>query len=241
MIINTTGGGIGANYKVIQGTKPSNPSMNTILVDTTTAISEHVFSPTTPSSPTAGMVWIKTGTSGNIKFNALKKNSIVLYPAAVFQYISGAWVNKNAEIYSGSWIKLNLLYLFNGTSAVDYSWKCNTDLKQLASGFNAENYVTISGGTLTLTNQREGYGGYAFTNMFLTNTSGLYVKIDMSKYTTMKITGTVSGVSAADHCVLRFVTSFGTLCTENNAKSVSITSTSKLTTSIDVSSLNSSY
>ena len=63
----------------------------------------------------------------------------------------------------------------------------------------------------------------------------------MSQYTTMKITGTVGGtIDDATKCMLRFITSFGDLCTANNVFTKSITSNSTLTATINISSVTDS-
>lgn len=52
----------------------------------------------------SGMVWISTGTSSAVAFNALKKNGIQVYPLSAKQYIGGAWVDVTAKSYqNGAW------------------------------------------------------------------------------------------------------------------------------------------
>ena len=105
-------GSAGLNFKVVGGTtKPSSPSVNTIWVNTSSAITGYVFSPTEPTGST-GLVWIQTDT-GDISFNALKKNAIILYPNQCKQYIDGKWVSLNAFIYqSGSFIQFSYEYTY---------------------------------------------------------------------------------------------------------------------------------
>lgn len=104
-------GGVSAlNFKVVGGTsQPVNPKENTIWVNTETEISGWAFSATEPGSPVEGMVWIYTGKSSTVEFNALKKNCIQVYPISAKQYISGAWANVTAKSYQGGawkdWIK----------------------------------------------------------------------------------------------------------------------------------------
>ena len=102
---NTGGGGSGGlNFQVIGGTTaPSNPKENMIWVNTSTKITSYIFSATQPTG-SAGMVWISTGTSSTVEFNALKKNGIQVYPISAKQYVNGAWVDKTAKIYqNGAW------------------------------------------------------------------------------------------------------------------------------------------
>jgi hypothetical protein len=44
-------------------------------------------------------IWITTGTSSHAAFNALKKNTLQVYPISAKQYIGVAWVDKTAKIY----------------------------------------------------------------------------------------------------------------------------------------------
>lgn len=109
---NAGGGGSAAlNFKVVGGgTAPSNPSENTIWVNTGNAITGWVFSATAPSSPTTGLVWIRTDLDATAPFNALKKNGIMLYPVAAMQYVSGGWVAKTAMTYrNGAWVSWMLV------------------------------------------------------------------------------------------------------------------------------------
>lgn len=115
MIFNMSGnGGASLNYKVVGGTsEPSNPKENTIWVNTDTAITSHVFSATEPTSPSEGMAWFNVSASCAAPINVLKKNTLMLYPAAVQQYVGGAWVVKEAKTYqSGAWVDW-ILYLYD--------------------------------------------------------------------------------------------------------------------------------
>lgn len=120
MIVNASGGGDNLNFKVVGGTtRPSNPKENTIWVNTATEITGWIFHATQPAG-VEGRVWIATGTSSDSKFNALKKNGIVVYPLTVKQYVSGVWTYKDAFIYqSGAWMKLGLYLYNNGNDYTD--------------------------------------------------------------------------------------------------------------------------
>jgi len=114
MIFNVTGsGGTALNFKVIGGeSAPPNPTNNTIWVNTSADITSWEFSSVQPSSPTNGMVWITTGTASTAAFNALKKNSVMVYPQSAKQYIDGAWVEKEARTYQGGTWNEWRLYLY---------------------------------------------------------------------------------------------------------------------------------
>lgn len=106
-IFGVTGSYTELNYTVVGGTStPSNPTENTIWVNTSTAITSHIFSDVQPKSPIAGQVWIQTDGLSTVNFNALKNNSIQIYPILAKQYISNAWVNKTAKSYlNGKWVE----------------------------------------------------------------------------------------------------------------------------------------
>lgn len=98
------GGGASLNFSVVGGTTQPTGKENLIWVNTANTITSWEFSATQPTSPVAGMVWFRTILSASVKFNALKKNGVWVYPSTVSQYVGGTWVSKNASIYqSGSW------------------------------------------------------------------------------------------------------------------------------------------
>lgn len=106
------GGGAGLNFDVkAYNSEPdllaATPKNNTIGVITTTPITGWIISPTQPSDLSDGMVWIRTGVSGEIEFNALKKNGIQVYPFRAMQYTSGALKYVKSQIYqNGSWMRV---------------------------------------------------------------------------------------------------------------------------------------
>ena len=129
------------NFTVVGGTStPSNPSENTIWVNTSTSITSWVVGLNTPESPATGMVWIRESTSSGNSFNALKQNEMQTYPVAVSQYISGAWVNKTGYIYKGNeWIPL-----FDGYIIKDgyFQWHVVSEWGMYA--YNGSNHATFS-------------------------------------------------------------------------------------------------
>jgi hypothetical protein len=96
--------GGGLNFKVVAGlTQPVSATENTIWVKTE-KMTGWIFDANQPENLTEGMVWIKVGTKSAVKFNALRKNGIQVYLISAKQYVSGASVDRSAEIYqSGSW------------------------------------------------------------------------------------------------------------------------------------------
>lgn len=115
---NAAGGGASLNFGVKAYSTESvllaaTPKENTIGIITTTAINGWEFAAVEPMEPVEGMVWISTGTSSPVQFNALKKNEIAVYPLSVKQYVSGAWVDKTAKSYQGGkWVDW-IVWLYN--------------------------------------------------------------------------------------------------------------------------------
>lgn len=113
-----SGGGGGLNFRVLGGTSaPPSPKENDIWVNTDVKISSYVISATQPTTHDSGLVWIPTGTSSTVHFNALKKNAIEVYPQSVKQYIGSEWVQIDAHIYhGGEWVQfseiIKELYLY---------------------------------------------------------------------------------------------------------------------------------
>ena len=108
------GGDNTLNFKIVGGiAEPFYPKENTIWVLTENEINGWIFSAKEPETKTEGMVWICTGTSSPVEFNALKNNGVQVYPISAKQYIDGAWVSKTAKSYqNGSW-KDFIAYLYN--------------------------------------------------------------------------------------------------------------------------------
>lgn len=118
MIFNMSGGGPSAalNFKVLGGTtEPENPTENTIWVNTDQKITGWAFAADEPSDPVDGMVWFGIGTPSIAEFNALKKNSIQVYPTSGKQYSEGSW--KTVDVYvckSNKWVGTETYLYHNG-------------------------------------------------------------------------------------------------------------------------------
>ena len=166
------GGGTALNFSVVGNPQPTTAKENTIWIDTDVKISSWIFIATEPTNPTDGMVWISTGASSTVEFNALKKNGIQVYPMSAKQYVSGAWVDKEAKSYqNGAW--------------VDW-W--NGELYK-----NGDAYTHVTGGWSNFTTD---YGSLTFSNEYmqwLQNTSSHYgefgtnLSVDISRFTTLHI------------------------------------------------------
>lgn len=103
--------GDGATFTLTHGTHVR----GSFIVNSGNKLTNAVFKPQIEkgSSPTSfvkgdatGQVWFPTGTSSPVSFNAVKKNSLMVYPLSAKQYIGGTWVEKTAKSYQGgAWVE----------------------------------------------------------------------------------------------------------------------------------------
>lgn len=179
------GGGASLNYKVVGGaTQPTAASENTIWVNTSTAITSHVFSAEQPSSPSAGMVWFNIGTSCSAPFNVLKKdNTIKVYPVGCMQYVSGAWVSKTAKTYqNGAWVDWSVFIIVDGVMLI------SLDVLNAEWDGNSGN-----GGNNTTVTQMDGYVSIKGTEP---GWGAAYMGCNLSGKTTVKVEGTLAAGDA---------------------------------------------
>lgn len=113
-----SGGGASLNffveaYETTAEMLAATPKNNTIGVVTNVDIASWIFSSVEPDVPVPGSVWFKTGTDSPVEFNALKKNSIHVYPRDAYQYIAGVWNRLEAMSFQdGQWVKW-ITYLYD--------------------------------------------------------------------------------------------------------------------------------
>ena len=175
--------GVELGFEVVGGTtEPASPSENMIWVNTDAEITSWIFSATQTETTAEGMVWFKTALASPAEFNALKKNSVMVYPIATKQYVSGAWVSKTAKIYQDStWEDvLSTIYLFkSGTgNLVDFTKK----LSHSTSGYAC----TITPSNITASSYvNDGEAGYVSfyttSKVDLTGYSTLYFDVKVTK------------------------------------------------------------
>lgn len=114
-------------YATEDAMKADRPANNTIGIVTQTAINGWCISGEAPASPAAGMVWIRTGTSGTA-INVVRRMQILVVPEAAYQYSGGKWVSVTAKTYQSGWIQWagDVVYLFkDGDQNADLTggWK----------------------------------------------------------------------------------------------------------------------
>lgn len=104
--INSIPAGMELNFEVVGGTtEPTNPKENTIWVNTDTEITGWYFSATQPEKLEEGELWFAIGDSSDVAFNALKENTIQVYPKSVKQWVSGELKEVTAKTYqNGTWV-----------------------------------------------------------------------------------------------------------------------------------------
>ena len=124
-MIISLGGNSNLNYKIVGGTtQPTDPSENTIWVNTNIEISTHGFdfeNPFTGENIANGTVWFKTSNSGDVSLKLFKKDECLVYLKSCQQYVNGVWSEKTTLIYQdGKWkiVAGISFYLFNGTTDV---------------------------------------------------------------------------------------------------------------------------
>lgn len=186
---NAVGGGTSLNFDVKRYPTEAElladtPKENTIGIITTNKITGWMFAAAYPAEPVEGMVYITTGTEGNISFNALKKNAIQVYPLRTQQYVGSAWVNVTAMSYQdGKWSEWKT-YLYNkGETAYNFTVKgMKSESSAAALGVaptitkNSDNvYIKIEKGS-----NANGSAGIAYISekADLTNASTLCVEGD---------------------------------------------------------------
>lgn len=152
------GGGAALNFKVVPGlTQPGTAAEKTIWVKTE-KIGAWYFSATQPEGMKEWDVWISTGTSSQVEFNALKKNGIQVYPISAKQYVNGVWVDKTVKTYQGGkWVEWWDGYYFKeGRGSSVGKWSA---VQQSGITHNL-NYATISDNYIGFT-----WGAQTYTDL----------------------------------------------------------------------------
>ena len=226
MIFNITGsGGTALNFKVVGGTTaPTNPQENAIWVNTDADITSWVFCATQPNEAESGMVWFMTETRSTVSFNALKKNSVMVYPISAKQYISGSWVNVTAKSYQGGeWVTWwNGEYFDNGNQ-----------FEGVTGGWTKDGYTvgdrTMSGTTtigttmkITVTEAKGACVVGTVNPVDLTDVDTVYFNVTAIQTTTSQFVGVSTGKNVG-----------------SNVANTSVTATGLV--SVDVSNLSGNY
>ena len=216
------------NFKLVGNPQPADPTENTIWVNTDTPITGYIFSATQPTAPVEGMVWIFTGNSSPAEFNALRKNGITVYPLSAKQYISGAWVYKEAKTYmNGTWADWTIHLYNKGNECTDITggwsaFSCTTDANLYSAGcVKGSDRLTIK------TTTSRGSAAFATNNM-----------IDLTKYSYVEFV-----VPYLKECAIFGVSKYKSTSTWANTVSHANPSVglSNAVVKVDVTNLSGSY
>ena len=128
------------NFEIVGNPQPAQPRENTIWVDTDEKISDWIFSAAQPEGQ-EGLLWIRTDVFSSAPFNALKKNTLTVYPLSARQYNSGTWEKVTAKSWQNGawveWIPENALY-YHGDECAPVSGGC-----QARGWKNESNYEEV--------------------------------------------------------------------------------------------------
>jgi hypothetical protein len=220
--INRSGGGGGLAIKVMGGsTQPTSAPEKTIWVNTSTAITSYVFSSDEPTTPAAGMVWIKTGTTSPVAFNAVKNNVVMIYPSQCKQYENGAWAAKEAKSYlNGVWVTwvVTTYWFTAGTGPTD-TWN---------------RYATGDGAASVSTTRMQLFNEYN-TSALISSTAA----IDFTLFSRLHIDAEADGSSNGTFGLASSIPSGSTSVTFAN--SVYQSSRTRAVWELDISDMSGSY
>lgn len=186
MIIHMNGGGASLNFAVKaypteEALNAATPKENTIgvIVD---YITGWTFGAEQPETTEAGAVWISTGNTSPVKFNALKKNALMVYPGSVMYYNGTEWKNVDAYIYqNGAWVKFSLAW--DG-----YYFKDGNQYEYITGGWTSDGYKyynsAMNPGTVDTTLSIKSNGSNTASMVGtanpvdLTNVDVIYINVD---------------------------------------------------------------
>ena len=122
------GGGVGVGFSIVESTtRPANPAVNTVWVNTDKKVSGYVLSASEPETPEEGMLWVGLSDSGPVKIaSTVGKAWLVFFVSGVQIYNNGAWASVDACIYrDGEWEQFSYvitdLYLYdNGEAKTEF-------------------------------------------------------------------------------------------------------------------------
>ena len=237
------------NFQVVGGTSaPSNSTENTIWVNTDVTISTWSFFKTKPTwTMSNGWVYIVSEISTNnvtTAFDALKQNEIWINPITAWQYVNGAWVQKDMQIYkNGAWIPYTVFLYKSGDqcSSTTGGWAGDNatdngiyNVIDLRPYYLNGGYAGDSNGALRLSAaMKSGYGGYGAVSMATKN------KIDLTNVSSIIVS---ANVYSSNEFTKVGVTSND--CIWNSSGRWNCAAYTNLvngTTTLDVSSLSGSY
>ena len=236
-VLNFKSGGAGLNfalkpYATEAALLADTPKENTIGIVTATEISGYAFVAATSeiTSPATGMVAITEGTASPASFNAIKKNTLTVYPLRCYQYTGSAWAQKTCYVRKGgAWVNLiDYLYLSgNQFSAITGGW---TSAGSAYSAFSQGGSVSAASFlTVDLSSASSEQG----------NSIAAVNAVDLTGYTTLNfIVSSASNNTCAKGVAIK---SSRTNLFDSPSASKAIGAAETGTFSIDTSTLNGSF
>lgn len=155
-------GGGGLNFKVVADlTQPGSATENTIWV-MAEKIGAYYFSATQPENMQEWDVWFPIGTSSTVSFNALKKNTLEVYPLSAKQIVGGVLTDVTAKSYQNrAWMDWWNGQLFDAGNQFEFITGGWESVALTYSGGNGGLALTVSdiSGGIRLTQTSGGKGG----------------------------------------------------------------------------------
>lgn len=214
------GGANPLNFKVVGGLEePANPKDQTLWIKTDVKITGYHFASVAPNAPEEGCVWISTWIKSPQAFNALKKNTLMVYPNYCKQYVNGEWVSREMLVRFGAeWVSTTRYLLTDGNMARPFT---------LSSGLG---YPSQGDGYIYVGANTSYYGEATYLYMYPD-------PVDLSAFKTLK---------ADAYAVKEWYGGSGSLvvCTDVSggiAASVGLTLNAWATSSLDISALEGEY
>lgn len=175
----------GINFHIVTGTtQPASPEERTIWIETSTPMSDYIFSNEQPEGFLEGRIWVKTALYSPVEMSATSVNKIMLYPQYVKQCINDIWVEKKARSYYNEAWHDWIVYVYNhGDHISRLTGRWEDYAYQDTDQWNAKCYATLedTAGEMHMYAARvsstatQGYLGVITNN-----------KIDISNYKTLK-------------------------------------------------------
>ena len=184
---------------------------NEIGIITSTPMTGWYFAAEQPEKMQPGEVWVYTGTSSATAFNALKKNSIMVYPIGAKQMLEdGTLTDVTAKSWqNGEWVDWYSGELYKQGNTYDQytgGWIAGTPIiMQNGSPYNGKTVPTVQ---YNSDNVVVSMPDHAYSGCF-------YVanKRDLTNYTTLYLEGTLNQTGTM--CYLGVWTEFGNLQSDN--------------------------
>lgn len=217
--INSIPAGMELNFEVVGNPQPSNPKENTIWLNTDQEITGWHFSENQPENMAEGEVWFKTGNFSDVSFNALKENTIQVYPSSVIQWVSGELKEVVAKTYkNGAWVDLWNGYVVRDGIAIKDLAVLNATWSSSSGDIGNDATVTQKSGYVSVKGAHHGY-------------CAAYVQMNITPATRLVVEGSFT---TGSEIVLAVWSKIGSYVSDNMVASVLLSSTGA---SLDVSGL----